>query len=141
MGGVSRATFAGFVATGLALFTLGASAQNPGGSPEARKMKNPVRATSESIAAGQQVFQKYCQFCHGKDAKGDGPMAPKGSHPANLTDDKWDRGSSDGEIFAVIQNGAGPQFVMKGFKGKLSDEDMWNAVNYLRSIGPKGQPH
>jgi mono/diheme cytochrome c family protein len=64
-------------------------------------------------------------------------MAPKDSHPSDLTDAKWDRGSTDGEIAMVIQNGAGPAFVMKGFKPRLSDTDIWNVVNYLRSIGPK----
>ena len=81
------------------------SAQNPGGNPEARKVKNPVPATADSVAAGEKLFQKYCGFCHGPGAKGDGALAPKDSHPADLTDDKWDHGSSDGEIFAVVQNG------------------------------------
>lgn len=130
--------------TTLALFilslavTLAAAAQMPGGSAEAKRLKNPVALTPESIKAGEATFQKYCKFCHGSDAMGDGPMAPKGSHPSNLTDEQWDRGSSDGEIYAVIRDGAGPEFVMKGFKSKLTDKEMWNLVNYLRSIGPKG---
>src|SRR5579859_8040660 len=86
------------------------------GNPEAAKVKNPVPSNAESIAAGKAAFTKNCRFCHGADAKGDGPMAPKDSHPPNLTDAKWDRGSSDGEIFAVIRDGAGPKFVMKGYK-------------------------
>jgi mono/diheme cytochrome c family protein len=114
-------------------------AQNPGGSPEAAKMKNPVPASAESVAAGKAAFQKNCRFCHGADAKGNGPMAPEGTHPPDLTDAKWDRGSSDGEIFAVIQNGAGPKFDMKGFKSKMTEPEMWNIVNYLRSIGPTGK--
>jgi mono/diheme cytochrome c family protein len=107
------------------------------GNPEAAKVKNPVPASAESVAAGKAAFTKNCRFCHGADAKGNGPMAPQGSHPSDLTDAKWDRGSSDGEIFAVIRDGAAPKFEMKGYKGKLSDTDMWNVVNYLRSIGTK----
>ena len=101
-------------------------------------MKNPVAATPQSIAAGKQTFDKYCKFCHGADAKGDGPMAPKDSHPSNLVDDKWDRGSSDGEIFAVISEGTPPKFVMKGFKSKLTEQEIWNVVNYVRSLAGKG---
>ena len=112
------------------------SAQLPGGSDAGKKMKNPVAPSKESVEAGKALFQKNCRFCHGADAKGDGPMAPKDTHPSNLTDDKWDRGSTDGEIFLVIANGAGPKFDMKANKSKLSDTDMWNIVNYLRSIGP-----
>jgi mono/diheme cytochrome c family protein len=107
------------------------------GNPEAAKVKNPVAASADSVAAGKAAFTKNCRFCHGADAKGNGPMAPKDTHPSDLTDAKWDRGSSDGEIFAVIRDGAGPKFDMKGYKGKLSDTDIWNVVNYLRSIGTK----
>ena len=107
------------------------------GDPAAAKMKNPVAASPESIAAGKAAFTKNCRFCHGADAKGNGPMAPQGTHPSDLTDAKWDRGSSDGEIFVVIRDGAGPKFDMKGYKGKLTDTDIWNVVNYLRSIGTK----
>jgi mono/diheme cytochrome c family protein len=111
-----------------------AMAQNPGGSAEGRAMKNPVASNAASIAAGKTAFDRYCKFCHGADAKGNGPMAPKGTHPSDLTDSTWDRGGTDGEIFLVIQDGAGPKFDMKGFKGKMTDEQMWSIVNYLRSL-------
>ncbi len=107
------------VSFGLVLVCLVASAallaaQNPGGNPDAAKMKNPVKSTAESVAAGKASFTKNCRFCHGTDAKGNGPMAPQGTHPSDLTDATWDRGSTDGEIFAVIRDGAGPKFDMKG---------------------------
>ena len=134
----SNAIVIGLVGLSAAVFAAGATGQELGGNAEAKKMKSPVAATPESIAAGEKAFQKYCKFCHGADAKGDGPMAPKDTHPSNLTDDKWDRGSSDGEIFATISEGAGPKFQMKGFKSKMTAQEMWNVVNYLRSLHPKG---
>jgi len=117
----------------IALAAIGAAQ----GSPEAAKMKNPVPSNAESIAAGKATFTKNCRFCHGADAKGNGPMAPKDTHPSDLTDAKWDRGSTDGEIFAVIRDGAGPKFDMKGYKSKMTETEMWNVVNYLRSVGTK----
>lgn len=118
--------------------TVSISAQNPGGSPEGKKLKNPVAASPDSIKAGQASFQKYCRFCHGTDAKGNGPMAPQGTHPSDLTDtSKWTRGTTDGEVFMIIKEGAGPKFDMKGFKSKMTDQEMWNVVNYLRSIQAK----
>jgi len=120
-----------------AMLTVWAAPALAQGNPEAAKMKNPVASSAESIAAGKAAFTKNCRFCHGADAKGNGPMAPKDTHPSDLTDAKWDRGSSDGEIFAVIRDGAGPKFDMKGYKGKLTDTDIWNVVNFLRSIGAK----
>jgi mono/diheme cytochrome c family protein len=130
------------VSLGLVIVFLAASAafvaaQNPPGNPDAAKMKNPVKATAESVAAGKAAFTKNCRFCHGADAKGNGPMAPQGTHPSDLTDAKWDRGSTDGEIFVVIRDGAGPKFDMKGYKSKMTEPEIWNVVNFLRSIGTK----
>ena len=135
-----RVTTAVFALSTVALAVLLVSplaAQYPGGSAEGKKMKNPVASSAESIKAGQALFQKNCRFCHNADAKGNGPMAPEGTHPSNLTDDTWDRGSTDGEIFLVVRDGAGPKFEMKGFKSKLSETDIWNVVNYLRSLQGK----
>ena len=50
---------------------------------------------------------------------------------------KWDRGATDGEIFLVLQAGTAPKFEMKGYKGKIPDPDLWNIVNYLRTLTPK----
>ena len=113
-----------------------AEAQLPGGSADARRVRNPVASTPVSVTAGSAAYKKYCAFCHGVAARGDGPLAPKGTMPANLTDPMWTRGSTDGEIFAVIMAGAGPTFDMKGFKGKIPDQDAWHIVNYLRSLAP-----
>ena len=97
----------------LTLAAINVRAQNPGGDPSAAKVKNPVAASATSVTAGAAAYKKYCSFCHGVAAKGDGPLAPKGTMPADLTDAKWDRGSTDGEIFATIMAGAGPKFDMK----------------------------
>jgi mono/diheme cytochrome c family protein len=127
----------GFIAVAVLLFAFTAYAQSPGGSAAARAVKNPVPSKPASITAGAAAFKKYCAFCHNADAKGNGPLAPKDSNPPDLTDDTWVHGSSDGEIFTVIVNGAGPNSKMVGFKGKMPDEDVWHIVNYLRSLGPK----
>ena len=102
---------------------------------EARKMKAAVPSSPAAIDAGKQLYTKYCRFCHGDTGLGDGRMAPKGSKPSNLTDAEWTRGSSEGEIFWVIQNGAPPDYQMKGLKGKLSEADTWNVVHFVRSLG------
>jgi mono/diheme cytochrome c family protein len=57
--------------------------------------------------------------------------------PSDLTDTTWQHGSSDGEIFAAIRDGIGPKFSMDSYKGKLSEEDIWNVVNYIRSLAVK----
>ena len=101
----------------------------------ARTLKNPVKSTPESIKAGQQAFNGMCRQCHGPLGRGDGMMASKTQPPSDLTDGTWDHGATDGEIFAVIANGVPKEkTLMKGIKGKVADTDIWNIVNYIRSL-------
>lgn len=127
----------GFIASAAILLAFTAYAHTPGDDAAARAVKNPVAATPVSVTAGAGAYKKYCAFCHGVDAKGNGPLAPKDSNPPNLVDATWTHGSTDGEIFGMISAGAGPTSKMVGFKGKMPDQDMWHIVNYLRSLGPK----
>ena len=124
---------------GVAIGARGARAQPAAPAAAAAKtVKNPVTATPASVAAGQATFGKYCKFCHGADAKGNGPLAPKDTHPPDLTDATWTNGATDGAIFASIRAGIGPTFDMKANPAtKIPDPDVWNVVNYLRSVGPR----
>ena len=54
--------------------------------------------------------------------------------PANLADETWLHGSTDGEIFVVIRDGV-KQTGMKAFGSRMTTHQMWDVVNYLRSIG------
>jgi mono/diheme cytochrome c family protein len=103
--------------------------------PEAKKLKAAFASSPDAINAGKQLYAKYCRFCHGNTGAGDSTMAPKTMQPSNLMDTTWTRGSSEGEIFWVIQNGAPPKYDMKGLKGKITDADTWNLVHYVRSLG------
>ncbi|HVZ20434.1 MAG TPA: cytochrome c [Vicinamibacterales bacterium] len=98
--------------------------------------KNPIAATPESIAAGKQAYTKTCAPCHGTSGEG-GPGNDLIPAAPDLTDAAWDHGSTDGEIFANIKNGIGPDFNMTPFKDRLKDEEIWNVVNYVRSLAKK----
>ena len=139
MGRWLNVTLAAAFASGVVPANVDLAAQAKKG-PAKGAVKNPVASTPDSIAAGQNLFKKYCRFCHGDDAAGDGPQAPKDTHPPSLIDEKWDHGGSDTEIFAVIKDGVGPKFDMKGFNSKMTPQEMWSVINYLRSLGPKGAP-
>ena len=121
--------------TALALAWIGHIAIAAQGNPEAAKVKNPVASTPESIAAGKDSF-RMCAPCHGANAEG-GPGNDLIPAAPDLTDDKWDHGSNDGEIFDSIKNGVPPDFNMIPWKDKLKDEQIWNLVNYLRSVAKK----
>ena len=105
--------------------------------PEAAKLQNPVAADAASVEEGHKLYTKYCSECHGDTGKGDGEMSedlnPK---PANLTDAEWKHGSTDGEIFVVIRDGV-KSTGMKPFSKKMTTHQIWDVVNFIRSIGPK----
>jgi mono/diheme cytochrome c family protein len=104
--------------------------------PEAAKIRNPIPADTGSVAAGRELYAHHCADCHGDTGKGDGPMGEElDPKPADFTDATWKHGSSDGEIFTVIRDGV-KRTGMKAFGRKLAAHQMWDLVNYLRSIGP-----
>ena len=111
------------------------AAQTAKRNPEAQKLKNPVPNDAESIEAGRLLYKRHCAPCHGPNGKGDGGMALSGGTPSDLTDETWDYGSTDGEIFTSIREGVSAD--MLAYKDKLSDKQIWQVVNYLRSLGPK----
>jgi len=106
--------------------------------------RNPVASTPESIAAGKRAYDANCAACHGPVAQGAVKAGmtisiieeQRGRQPPDLTDDQWDHGSSDSEIFAVIKRGV-PPTMMAGFDGRIPDQDIWGLVNYLRSLRPQ----
>ena len=104
--------------------------------PDAAKVKNPIAASPESLAAGQQTYRRRCASCHGIGGEG-GPGNDLIPAAPNLVDEAWDHGSSDGEIFDNIKNGIGPDFNMVPWKDTLKDDEIWSVVNYLRSIARK----
>ncbi|HEY2434927.1 MAG TPA: PQQ-dependent sugar dehydrogenase [Vicinamibacterales bacterium] len=119
-----------------------ATRPHPGGDgAQAAATRNPVAATSASLAAGKQAYDVNCAACHGPLAQGavkaGNPISiiaeQGGKQPPDLTDQQWDHGSSDGEIFTAIKRGI-PPTMMGGWEGRLSDTDIWNVVNYLRAL-------
>ncbi|HKS57363.1 MAG TPA: cytochrome c [Steroidobacteraceae bacterium] len=104
--------------------------------PDAAKQKNPVAADAASIAAGKTVYEKNCSNCHGQTGVDDGKMgAELNPKPSNLSDADWKHGASDGEIFAVIKEGV-KGTAMKSYNSKLTPRQMWDTINYVRSLGP-----
>ena len=104
---------------------------------QARELKNQVPSDAESIEAGKKSYQRFCASCHGPKGKGDGGLALSGGTPSDLTDETWDYGSTDGEIFVVIRDGVSSD--MLAYKEKLNEKQIWQVINYIRSLGPAHQ--
>jgi mono/diheme cytochrome c family protein len=125
-----RFGIAGAVIMLLSLAGGGAAGQ---GSPEAGK--SPVPATPDSIATGKQIYLRRCASCHSASGEG-GPGNDLIPAAPSLVDDQV-KVKTDGQVFNNIKNGVGPDFNMVSFKDTLKDEEIWNVVNFLRSIAKK----
>ena len=100
---------------------------------KARQLKNPIVYSKSSIREGRKSYLRLCQDCHGFDGRA---QAVRDFDAPNLrTPDIWRYGSSDGELFVTIRDGAGHE--MPPFGKKLDAGKTWQLVHYLRSIGPK----
>ena len=95
---------------------------------------NLVPLTQESVAIGASLYQEDCALCHGESGRGDGPAARGMSpRPADLTTHVSLH--PDGELQRFIRDGF-PNTAMRPFRDQLTQEEIWNLVNYLRQTFP-----
>jgi mono/diheme cytochrome c family protein len=96
-----------------------------------KTMKNPIAMSDASTIAGQSLYAKTCAACHGKTGLGDGPKAKSlKTVPTNFSKAE-SQNQTDGEHFYKTKTGRGD---MPKYEGKLSDDDIWNVVNYVRTL-------
>ena len=107
----------------LAVLALAAAACRERPLPEAD-------ARTRDLAAGQRIFERKCASCH--NSNGDGKTVTAGRFPyANLVDGVWRSDGSDAAIERQIRQGRDP---MPKFEGKLTDEEIRQAVTYVRDL-------
>jgi len=123
---ISRMTRGGILAAALLFFCATvAMAQEP--NKAIKKSSIPVT----DATSGEEMFNTYCAVCHGKDAKGDGPLASELKiPPANLTllSRNHDGKYPESYVSQVIQSG--PRDA-KSHGSK--DMPVWGAV--FKSLG------
>jgi mono/diheme cytochrome c family protein len=127
---------------GMGIFTFGRVAAQEAAAPapppwvapdDAKKVKNPIPPTQETLAAAQQLFTDNCVLCHGEKGTGDGPGAKTIKvKPANFADPKLQASETDGGLFWKMSNGRGP---MPAWKDELTDQERWQLVGYIRKLG------
>ncbi len=101
---------------------------------EAAARVNPVKPTEESLAKGKKLYGIDCAMCHGKDGDGKGDMASDMKNVTDFTNPEALKNRSDGALFYVIRNGKGD---MPPEGDRAKDDDIWNMVNYIRSLAKK----
>jgi putative heme-binding domain-containing protein len=84
---------------------------------------NPFTGNEEAIAQGKLFFQAFCWGCHG--VAGHGGKAP------DLLQPQWLYGWSEAGVFQTVYNGL-PGTGMQKFGGKLTDEEIWKVISYVR---------
>jgi mono/diheme cytochrome c family protein len=97
---------------------------------------NPVKPTPESIAQGKKIYRYDCASCHGVNGDAKTEVAkdlkvPDLADPARLKD------RTDGELFYIIKTGHGD---MPPEGNRVKSEQIWDLVNYVRSLARKQPP-
>ena len=102
---------------------------------EAVHQVNPVKPTAESIAQGKKYYGYDCAMCHGNNGDGKGEVAiAEKLTIIDFSDTATMKNETDGEMFYMIKNGHGhmpPEHI------RLSPNELWNIVNYIRSFPNK----
>jgi len=102
--------------------------------PEDAARVNPVKPSTESLAKGKKLYGYDCAMCHGKDGDGKGDMASDIKNVTDFTNPDALKNRTDGELFYVTKKGKG-EMPAEGDRAK--DDDIWNMVNYIRSLAKK----
>lgn len=92
--------------------------------------------TAADLALGEQVYTAECAVCHGPEGRGDGPRAA--AIMQDLADVSFWAERSDDQLFTAISEGFMP--AMPSFADRLSLEERWAVVGYVRALAMNGTP-
>jgi cytochrome c oxidase cbb3-type subunit 3 len=84
---------------------------------------------------GMALYDQNCLRCHGGNGEGNGLegrflIVP----PANFQSTK-SRLKTDWELYNVIAHGVAVS-PMHGWRGRLTDQQMWDVISYIRLLAP-----
>jgi mono/diheme cytochrome c family protein len=103
---------------------------------KAAREPNPVKSTPESIAEGKKIYGYDCAQCHGATGDGKTDVAKDLKIP-DLTDPAFLKARTDGELFYILKNG---HHDMPPEGDRVKAEQLWDLVNYVRSLVRKQPP-
>jgi mono/diheme cytochrome c family protein len=109
---------------------------------DADKTPNPVPSSPESIEKGKTLFLERtkgnCIFCHGETGAGNEANMPRlRRKPADLSNKERMITRTDGELFWKISKGI--TGIMPAGEKRLTEEERWNVVNYVRTLAKDKQ--
>ena len=125
----------------LAALSLAACGGSSGGGSDAAATPAPVPAEfagqtnplgADAAAAGAEIFKNNCVACHGEQGHGDGPAgASLNPQPKDLSE--LAAAVDDDYLYWRINTGK-PGTSMVGWKGILTDEQIWQVVAFIRTL-------
>jgi copper transport protein len=99
-------------------------------------LRNPFPPNPKSLNVGQRLYQQNCQSCHGVTGRGDGPLAA-GLKPPPLDLSVHVPLHPEEAVFHFIRDGVAST-AMQPWRGKLTDEEIWHVVNYVKTLAKVG---
>lgn len=100
-----------------------------------RRRKNPVALTPAVLEEGMAHFADHCAGCHGNDGKGQTAMGPNFYPKVPDMTQAQTQSQSDGELFAVIENGIRLTGMPAWGDGSAqSAYGSWTLVHFIRHL-------
>lgn len=139
-----RCEFPKRYASTLALIALAACTEPPPGEDPRANPRDPAK-----LALGATVYAQHCAACHGAKLEGQPDWTarlPNGRLPAPPHDDTghtWHH--PDYILFSAVRDGLVPPYAPKGYEsdmpafgGKLSDDEVWTVLAFIKSHWTQG---
>ncbi|CAN7531560.1 cytochrome c [Pseudorhodoferax sp. LjRoot39] len=100
--------------------------------------RSPTGFSAQAIVQGQALYAQHCLACHGADGRGQGPLAAaQPVWPPNFAGPLlWRR--ADGDLWWHVLHGVrgrGGQATMAGFGDRLSDDEAWALIDFMKAQG------
>jgi len=93
-----------------------------------------VSQPERDVLSGRVIYSTICIRCHGIDGKGEGQM--KFTPPvADLTSPAVQE-KLDARLFKSVDDGK-PNTAMGAWREALSDDEIWDALAYVRTLVPQ----
>ena len=104
---------------------------------QAKDRKNLLPPSREVVQGGEAIFGQACAICHGADGRAQTELGRAMYPPAIDLTSPHVRSWDDAELFWIIQNGI-RLTGMPAWKRRISEEDTWKLVHFLRSLPEAG---
>jgi mono/diheme cytochrome c family protein len=100
-----------------------------------RSARNPVERSDAVLGRARAHFADHCASCHGNDGRGETAVGQKLYPRAPDMTSSATQSLSDGELFAIIENGVRLTGMPAwGQPGPEDDQETWELVHFIRRL-------